>query len=97
MKGEGQFFLLSRLEERKTAKSEIHGEKSKHPNKNKHYQPTPNTLKIVINPQTVKPAEGWRLLHPAGAAERSEEESPASCFWGVGSGPVSPPRLLLQN
>lgn len=29
-----------------------------------------------------KPAEGWLLLRPAGAAERREEESPASCFRG---------------
>lgn len=45
----------------------------------------------------VKPAEGWLVLRPTGAAERKEEENPASGCRGVRSGPVSPPRLLLQN
>lgn len=45
----------------------------------------------------VKPAEGWLVLCPTGATERKEEENPASGCRGVRSGPVSPPRLLLQN
>lgn len=66
--------------------------------KKRNYDPSPNIFVFkVIKKQMVKPAEGWFVLRPTGAAERREEESPASGYRGVRSGPVSPPRLLLQN
>lgn len=71
-----QFPLLSQLEEHTTAESEIQGEKSEHPNKHKNYEPTPNIKKLVIKKEIVKPAEGWRLLRPAGAAERRRGGEP---------------------
>lgn len=44
-KGEQQFPVLSRLEDRMRAKSEMHDEKSKHPDKNTNYEPTQNIFK----------------------------------------------------